>query len=232
MSLWASSWRGRKGVPANTKTTSTRCWSSTIWMLTRRWMPTSMRPISLPRLTHWGKRPWHSGLPCVLRRRLPHSVQDTHHRSQHEPTAKPVPALTCASAVDHFGQSWRRQVVSMEQKTIETRPWDVAEHLETDEDMAAYLDAALEDGDAAVVVAALGDIARKRNGADCPRSWPGARVSTRRSRRLATQSLPQFLRWCGRSACSSMCNRHTHEAADRLAVSNPCLVRVQFCQIG
>ncbi len=45
---------------------------------------------------------------------------------------------------------------------IKTRPWDVAEHLETKEDMAAYLEAALEDGDTALVVAALGDIARAK----------------------------------------------------------------------
>ena len=43
-----------------------------------------------------------------------------------------------------------------------TRPWEVAEHLETDEDMAAYLEAALEEGDAALVAAALGDIARAK----------------------------------------------------------------------
>ena len=35
----------------------------------------------------------------------------------------------------------------LEQPTIQTRPWDVAEHLETEEDMAAYLEAALADGD-------------------------------------------------------------------------------------
>lgn len=45
---------------------------------------------------------------------------------------------------------------------IETRPWDAAEHLETEEDMAAYLEAALEEGDAALVAAALGDIARAK----------------------------------------------------------------------
>ncbi|NEQ88175.1 MAG: putative addiction module antidote protein [Moorea sp. SIO2I5] len=45
---------------------------------------------------------------------------------------------------------------------IQTHPWDVAEHLETKEDMAAYLEAALEDGDPALVVAALGDIARAK----------------------------------------------------------------------
>jgi len=53
-------------------------------------------------------------------------------------------------------------MTNMKQETIETHPWDVAEHLETEEDMAAYLDAALEDGDTAVIVAALGDIARAK----------------------------------------------------------------------
>ena len=50
----------------------------------------------------------------------------------------------------------------MEQNKVATRPWDAAEHLETEEDMAAYLDAALEDGDATLAVAALGDIARAK----------------------------------------------------------------------
>ena len=44
----------------------------------------------------------------------------------------------------------------------ETRPWDPAEHLETEEDMAAYLEAALEEEDPALVAAALGDIARAK----------------------------------------------------------------------
>ena len=44
----------------------------------------------------------------------------------------------------------------------ETRPWDPAEHLETEEDMAAYLEAALEEGDPSLVAAALGDIARAK----------------------------------------------------------------------
>ncbi|MEN8151182.1 MAG: addiction module antidote protein [Planctomycetota bacterium] len=43
-----------------------------------------------------------------------------------------------------------------------TRPWDPAEHLETPEDMALYLEAALEEGDAALIAAALGDIARAK----------------------------------------------------------------------
>jgi probable addiction module antidote protein len=43
-----------------------------------------------------------------------------------------------------------------------TTPWDPADHLHTDEDMAAYLEAALEDGDPALAAAALGDIARAK----------------------------------------------------------------------
>jgi len=45
---------------------------------------------------------------------------------------------------------------------ITTRPWDAAEYLETPDDMAAYLEAALEDGDVGLIAAALGDIARAK----------------------------------------------------------------------
>lgn len=41
-----------------------------------------------------------------------------------------------------------------------TRTWDAAEHLQSRNDMAAYLEAALDEGDAALVAATLGDIAR------------------------------------------------------------------------
>ena len=44
----------------------------------------------------------------------------------------------------------------------QTRPWDPAEHLETEEDMAAYLNVALEEGDLSLIMASLGDIARAR----------------------------------------------------------------------
>ena len=42
------------------------------------------------------------------------------------------------------------------------RTWDAADYLKTASDMAAYLEAALEDGDPTVVSAALGDIARAK----------------------------------------------------------------------
>ena len=44
----------------------------------------------------------------------------------------------------------------------QTRPWVPAEHLETEEDMAAYLNVALEEGDLSLIMAMLGDIARAR----------------------------------------------------------------------
>ena len=43
-----------------------------------------------------------------------------------------------------------------------TRRWDVTRYLRTERDMAAYLNAALEDGDPMLVAAALGDIARAK----------------------------------------------------------------------
>ena len=44
----------------------------------------------------------------------------------------------------------------------QTLPWDPAERLKSEEDMAAYLNAALEDGDLSLIMATLGDIARSR----------------------------------------------------------------------
>jgi len=48
-------------------------------------------------------------------------------------------------------------------KTV-TSPYDVADHLRTPEEMAAYLEACMEEagGDAAFVAKALGDIARAK----------------------------------------------------------------------
>jgi probable addiction module antidote protein len=80
--------------------------------------------------------------------------------------------------------------MSMEQKKIETRLWDPAEHFETDEDMAAYLDAALEDGDPALVVAALGDIARAKGMAQIAREAGLGRESLYKA--LSTTGNPEF----------------------------------------
>lgn len=48
--------------------------------------------------------------------------------------------------------------------TLKLRKWDSAEHLKTDEDIVAYLEACIEEAgdDAAFVAKALGNIARAR----------------------------------------------------------------------
>ena len=43
-----------------------------------------------------------------------------------------------------------------------TGPWDASDYLATDEDVSAYLEAAFDDGDPHLIVAALGDIARSK----------------------------------------------------------------------
>jgi probable addiction module antidote protein len=48
--------------------------------------------------------------------------------------------------------------------TLKLRKWDSAEHLKTDEDMAAYLEACMEEAgdDAAFIAKAIGNIARAK----------------------------------------------------------------------
>jgi probable addiction module antidote protein len=41
--------------------------------------------------------------------------------------------------------------------------YDTADYLKSEEEIAAYLDAVMEDGDPALIAAALGDVARARN---------------------------------------------------------------------
>jgi probable addiction module antidote protein len=56
--------------------------------------------------------------------------------------------------------NWRKRFE--EDMTRDTSRWDAADSLETKEDIAAYLDAVLEDGDPDLLKAALGDIARAK----------------------------------------------------------------------
>ena len=49
-----------------------------------------------------------------------------------------------------------------EMAKIATKQWDPAEHIRDDTDVAAYVEAALEDGDHRVLAAVLGDIARAK----------------------------------------------------------------------
>ena len=71
-----------------------------------------------------------------------------------------------------------------------TTPWDPADHLKTDEDMAAYLEAALEEGDPALVAAALGDIARAKGMTQVARDAGLGRESLYKS--LSPAGNPEF----------------------------------------
>mgnify|MGYP006988475781 CR=1 FL=1 len=66
-------------------------------------------------------------------------------------------APTTAHRLGHsYGNVHR---IAMRQE-LETRPWDIGDYLQTEEDRLAYLEAALEDGDPTLIAAALDDIAR------------------------------------------------------------------------
>jgi len=48
-------------------------------------------------------------------------------------------------------------------KTVKFSRYDTADYLKNEGDIAAYLEAVMEDGDPALIAAALGDVARARN---------------------------------------------------------------------
>ena len=53
--------------------------------------------------------------------------------------------------------------------TVKTYDWDIAEHLDSEEAIQAYLDACLEENDPKLLAAALGDIAKARGMAQVAR---------------------------------------------------------------
>ena len=71
-----------------------------------------------------------------------------------------------------------------------TIPWDPAEHLESEEDMAAYLEAALAEGEPALFAAALGDIARAKGMTQIARDAGLGRESLYKA--LSTTGNPEF----------------------------------------
>ena len=74
--------------------------------------------------------------------------------------------------------------------SIQTYPWDAADHLKTRDEMAAYLEAALEDGDPNLVVAALGDMARSQGMAHIARETGLGRESLYKA--LSIEGNPEF----------------------------------------
>ena len=73
---------------------------------------------------------------------------------------------------------------------VKTRTWDPAEHLASKADIVAYLEAAMEDGDPALVAAALGDVARASGMAEVARKSGMARESLYKA--LSPTGNPEF----------------------------------------
>ncbi len=77
-------------------------------------------------------------------------------------------------------------------RKVVTTPYDVAEHLRTPEEMAAYLEACIEDanGDSAFIAKALGDIARAKGMSQVARDSGLSRESLYKA--LSGQRSPSF----------------------------------------
>ena len=73
---------------------------------------------------------------------------------------------------------------------VQTKAWDVAAHLDSDEAIVAYIDAAMEDGDPALIAAALGDVELARGMSFVARSAGMSRESLYRA--LSPEGNPEF----------------------------------------
>ena len=75
-------------------------------------------------------------------------------------------------------------------KPVKTTVWDMAEHINTKEDVTAYLEAALEENDTALLLAVIGDIAHSKGMAQIAKDLNLARESLYRS--LSQDGNPSF----------------------------------------
>jgi probable addiction module antidote protein len=78
----------------------------------------------------------------------------------------------------------------MSEKKIETRPWDITRYLDSDEAIAAYIEAALEEDDPALLAAALGDVARAKGMTQIARETGLGRESLYKA--LSPEGNPEF----------------------------------------
>lgn len=78
----------------------------------------------------------------------------------------------------------------MTDMALSTRPWDVTEHLDSPERIAGYLEAVFEDGDPALICAAIGDVARAKGMTAIAKDTGLAREALYRS--LSKDGHPEF----------------------------------------
>ena len=75
-------------------------------------------------------------------------------------------------------------------KVKDLKKFDVVDYLKTEKDIAAYLSAVLEDGDPALFVAAIGDIARAKGMTEIAKKSGVTRESLYRA--LKVEARPRF----------------------------------------
>ena len=80
------------------------------------------------------------------------------------------------------------ETAAMEKITFEK--WDIADHINTKEDVKSYLEAALEENDTALLLAVIGDIARSKGMTQIAKDLNIARESLYRS--LSSDGNPSF----------------------------------------
>jgi probable addiction module antidote protein len=73
---------------------------------------------------------------------------------------------------------------------IKTTKWDAADHLDSPEAIAAYLEAVFEDGDPALITAALGDVARAKGMTEVAKQAGLTRASLYKA--LSADGRPEF----------------------------------------
>ena len=78
----------------------------------------------------------------------------------------------------------------MSGRKLKTYPWDVVDHLDSDEAIAMYLDAVLEEDDPVLLAAALGDVARAKGMTSVSRETGLGRESLYKS--LSENGNPEF----------------------------------------
>jgi probable addiction module antidote protein len=78
----------------------------------------------------------------------------------------------------------------MKKTKLKTTKWDVVDYLRTDQDMADYLEAAMEDGHPAVIATAIGNIARAKGMTHVARKAGLGRVSLYKA--LSPNGNPEF----------------------------------------
>jgi probable addiction module antidote protein len=78
----------------------------------------------------------------------------------------------------------------MNKQKLKTTKWNVVDYLKTDQDMVEYLEAAIEDGDPAVIAIALGNIARAKGMTKIARKAGIGRVSLYKA--LSPDGNPEF----------------------------------------